>query len=126
MSAHREARPARQRLYRRERLATRREFQRVLESGASLFARGIRFRFAPNDLGWSRLGMTVSRRAGGAVERNRIRRLLREGFRLAKADLPAPVDIVASPPAGDDLTFERVRAAYAKLAATLARPGGQP
>jgi ribonuclease P protein component len=42
---------------------------------------------APNDVGHPRLGLAVSRRAGNAVVRNRIRRLLREAFRLRQHHL---------------------------------------
>ena len=42
----------------------------------------------------SRLGVVTARRIGGAVVRNRARRLLRETFRLHQHDLAAPVDLV--------------------------------
>jgi ribonuclease P protein component len=49
-----------------------------------------------NDKGWPRLGLAVAvRAAGGGVERNRIRRIIRESFRLHQHELPG-VDLIVS------------------------------
>jgi ribonuclease P protein component len=76
----------------RRRLRTGAEFDAVFKRGARLEGRLFLLVAAPNRLHHDRLGLAVSRRVGGAVQRNRARRLLREGFRRL---LPVPgVDLV--------------------------------
>jgi ribonuclease P protein component len=49
-----------------------------------------------NDKGWPRIGLAVAvRTAGGGVERNRIRRIIRESFRLHQHELPS-LDLIIS------------------------------
>lgn len=50
-----------------------------------------------NGLAWTRFGLSVSRKHGNAVKRNRIKRLLREAFRLSQHDLPAGLDLILIP-----------------------------
>jgi ribonuclease P protein component len=71
-----------------------REFDAVYDAKVRE-SRGPILTFAlPNDLGHPRLGMSVSRKVGTAVKRNRIRRLLREAFRSLQHDLPRGYDFV--------------------------------
>ena len=46
----------------------------------------------PNDLKYYRLGLSIGRAVGGAVQRNRLKRLLREAFRLIEPELPRKAD----------------------------------
>jgi len=53
-----------------------------------------------NGVGHTRLGITVSRRIGGAVIRNRIKRLFREIFRRSLGEIPARLDIIVNAKSG--------------------------
>jgi len=53
-----------------------------------------------NNVGHHRLGLTVSRKVGGAVVRNRIKRLFREIFRRSSNEIPSQYDIVVNAKSG--------------------------
>ncbi len=74
------------------------DFQRVYKQGRRQFsARMTVFYLARQEGSGPRVGLTVGRVLGGAVERNRIKRRVREAVRAGLAGLNAPVDVVISP-----------------------------
>lgn len=83
----------------RGRLSRSAEFDRVFRQGRSHANRVLVLYGFPRaepsaDGEGPRLGLSVSRRVGGAVERNRVKRLLREAFELEAKRLPQGHDVV--------------------------------
>lgn len=82
----------------RSRLTRSADFDRVMRQGRSVGNRHLvlhAFPRAPDAADHpARLGLSVSRRVGGAVERNRIKRLLREAFAAEAERVPRDVDLV--------------------------------
>ena len=81
---------------RRGRITRSADFDRVYRSGRSHANRMLVLHTFPRgDSEPSRLGLSVSRKVGGAVERNRIKRLLREAFDACSAGIQPGFDVVA-------------------------------
>ncbi len=83
-----------QRLPPSERLRHRREFEHVFQRGVKQVSSAFVMYFLPTSGLQSRLGMAVSKRVGGAVVRNRVKRHTREFFRQHKAQFQPPCDLV--------------------------------
>jgi len=79
------------------RLLRRLEFQRVYTQGQRRSASLCTVFYRPNGLVQTRLGITVPKRVGTAVVRNRIKRRIREVFRLHRQELPGGWDLVLNP-----------------------------
>ena len=94
---------------RRCRLAGPTAFARVFAGRHSAGNKWLVVYALSNELGFSRLGLTVGRRCGNAVKRNRLKRLLREAFRLERQMLPVGFDFVCVPRPGAALTLDKAR-----------------
>ncbi len=87
--------PKRLRLGRTARLAQSRDFARLRQQGKRLALGCLIANWQPlPDGAKPRLGVVTSKRIGGAVQRSRARRLLRESFRQHQNELAQPVEII--------------------------------
>jgi ribonuclease P protein component len=125
---------------RRPRLTRSADFDRVYRRGQSAASRCFvvyAFSAAAEDPATgaeprpSRLGVSVGRRVGGAVERNAVKRMLREAFWSLEPHLPDDHDfVVVARPGADDVVsragLEGVRAELAQLLETLGWAVGEP
>jgi ribonuclease P protein component len=86
-----------------ERIAKRADFEKLWRCGKKKHGDYFVIAYCPNRLGKSRLGVTVSKKVGCAVVRNRIKRLIREYFRLHKNVFHGTFDmnVIARAGAGD-------------------------
>jgi ribonuclease P protein component len=97
-------------------LRSRDDFAHIGAKGHSRADRLMVVRFVPNGLDYDRFGISTGRRLGGAVQRNRVRRRLREILRRSPRDDGRGWDIliVVRPPA-TDASYGELRSALERL-----------
>ena len=122
--------PPSQRFRPHEHLRRTRDFRRVYDRRRSVSDAWLIVYACENDLPHLRLGLSVSKKFGNAVRRNRLRRLYREAFRLTRHQMPGGLDLVLIPrrpeaPALAELKQSLPRL-VAQLARKLAREAGSP
>ena len=70
------------------------EFKKVFQKGKTYTSKNIKVFISKNNLGENRIGIAVSVKSDKAVKRNRIKRLIRENYRLISSDLKKGYNIV--------------------------------
>ncbi len=83
-----------QRFLKREHLRLRRDFTRVLGAKCKASDPVLMVYVAGNELAFSRIGISVSKRIGNSVRRHYVKRRIREAFRRNKRNLPSGLDII--------------------------------
>jgi ribonuclease P protein component len=109
----------------RQRIRTRREFDAIFVRKQRAFEGPLGMYAAENSLPYCRMGIVMSRRVGTAVRRNRIKRMLRESFRLCQHSLPPGFDLLVVPRPHEPLSLEDYKTLFTALARKVITRGGQ-
>ena len=97
------------------------DFRRVYNRRCSVSDSAIVVVGCENGLDYPRLGLSVSRKVGSAVTRNRWKRLIREAFRISARRLPAGIDLVVIPRPGRKPELATLLQSLPRLAARVSR-----
>jgi len=90
-------------------LRRKRDFETIAKEGIRRHTKNFLVIMRKNDEGFSRVGAVASKRLGGAVERNRVKRLMREFFRRNKDRLPPSTDyVIVGKKGAEDLPYDHV------------------
>ncbi len=80
------------------------EFQRIFQKGKRVFSPSLTILYRPDER--TKMGISVGKRHGKSVQRNRVKRLLREAFRLNQDELQGTYSFVLIPKVCEEYSFE--------------------
>lgn len=121
MSLSRPGEPKRMLFPASSRVLRRSEFVRIQATGARVHTPHFVILLVPGQD--QRLGVTVGKRVGGAVQRNRVKRLVREVFRQNRALFPADCAVVlVARPGAERLDYAAVKSEVERAQSALQRP----
>ena len=106
------------------RLLSQSDFDSVYQSDVFAADDFLVIRASRNELGITRLGLSVSRKVGNAVVRNRWKRLIRQAFRVQRLDLPQGLDLVVRPRKGAACELAGITQSIDRLAQRVDRKLG--
>ena len=105
------------------RILRRAEYLQVYETGRRVAGRRLVFFVRPGTSDRTRLGITITKKTGSSVVRNRLRRRIRELFRRAAA-FPVPVDLVVNVrPGAETAPYRDLAEDFGRLARRAEEPG---
>ncbi len=94
---------------REERITKREDFQRVIKEGKAIEEGKWTMYVLKKETGRTRFGISISKKSGKPVHRNRVKRIFREIFRLNKHELPLSDIVVVYRGEAKGINFEETR-----------------
>lgn len=97
-------------------LTENREFKRIYNRGKSVVNHLLVLYYVENELPFNRLGITVSKKIGKAVVRNKVRRVIKENYRLKESHIREGYDIIfVTRVQGKDASYKQISSAMDNL-----------
>ncbi|MEK7484063.1 MAG: ribonuclease P protein component [Planctomycetota bacterium] len=93
----------------KSRLRTKEDFSHIHQHAKKIHSYSFIGLFCPNSLGHNRLGFAVGKKMGNSPQRNRIKRIFRESFRLQQHQFPQGYDVLLIPKQGQYFSIPEIK-----------------